>query len=152
MLYVGNFSYTDEDDGADNICLMPALVEAPHADAALERFAELIHSLHEETDLFDGAKSIYLDSFVEFDSSPTDAVAVQWQKVFRSDDGLYSVLTPLPTGEGEGAYAWSSEEEVVEIDPDAPAEELAEAIVGSFDFIDSEDDEEEEEEAFITFK
>ena len=38
MLYIGNFSYTDNREDTDNICLMPLMVEASSADAALERF------------------------------------------------------------------------------------------------------------------
>ena len=65
MLYVGNFSYNDDKDQANNYCLMPCVVEADSADEALEKFASKFASVRAESDLLEGASEIYLDSLVE---------------------------------------------------------------------------------------
>lgn len=163
MLYLGNFSYSDANEQFDNICLMPAIVEAPDSDTALERFASMLRDLHDTSDLVDGAHDIYLDSLVELSESPTKPLLVQWQKVTASDDGLYSTLSTLPYGDGAAeAYAWEDggltemvgEDEVEDLLDDV--EGLADAIAEAFEALTSETYDEDaldqDEEAFLSFE
>ena len=159
MLYIGNFSYTDNREDTDNICLMPLMVEASSADAALERFTELLRITHEESDLMDGASSIYLESLIEFDELPDEPVIVRWQKIYSAEDGLYSVLTPLPGHEDLAeAYTWSADdEELVDLSSEPTAEEIAEELTATLEILFSDDDDEGAEanadgdDAFLTF-
>ena len=119
MLYLGNFNYNDENDDAENYCLMPAVVEAADADEALDRFQAMFERIHAGSDLLDGAKKIYLDSLVELDHAPETAVLVQWQKIVPVDDGICSITSALPEAEGAGlaAYSWANEDkDTVEAD------------------------------------
>ena len=172
MLYIGNFSFSDAREEFDNICLMPAIVEAPDADTALERFAAMLKDMHRNSPLMEGAKDIYLDSLVQVEELPEEPMVVQWQKLTASDDGLYSVLSALP-GEDEiaEAYAWGPEEELVDISAtnielaageataeelgDDEAEELADALADVFVTLSSGErtlaDDGVDEEAFISF-
>lgn len=119
MLYVGNFSYNDDNDAADNYCLMPCLVTAVDADEALDKFADLLWRLHRTTDLLDGAREIYLDSLVELEGAPSDAVLCQWQKIVPAADGLCSITSALPESGSDGAaYAFADEPEDLEVDLD----------------------------------
>lgn len=113
MLYLGNFNYNDDNDDAQNYCLMPAVVEAADADEALDKFQAMFERIHTGSDLLDGAKKIYLDSLVELDHAPETAVLVQWQKIVPVDDGLCSITSALPEVEGAGiaAYSWADEDE-----------------------------------------
>ena len=70
MIYVGNFSYNDSADEADNYVLMPTIVKADSTDEALDKFAALFERLHNDTDLIAGAEEIYLDTLVEMDDAP----------------------------------------------------------------------------------
>lgn len=175
MLYVANFSYTDINEEDDNYCLMPAIVEATDADAALELFSGMLRRMHDEGNLLAGAKDIYLDSLVELTEAPQDAVMLQWQKVISGDDGLYSVLSVLPEEESlPGVYSWSevdqwgdSQAELVgtQIDltdgdgeEEISPEELADAITEALDLLiageaSAMDDEDftDAEEAFLSF-
>ena len=99
MLYIGNFSYTDTEDEHENNCLMPCLVEAPNPDAALVKFTDLLYGLHDSVGVLAGAKRVYLDSLVELSEIPNRAMVIQWQKVVSADDGMYSVVNPLPMKE-----------------------------------------------------
>ena len=158
MLYVGNFSYSDVNEQFDNICLMPAIVEAPDSDAALELFKGMLRELHDGSSLVHGAQDIYLDSLIELDESPTEPLVVQWQKITSSDDGLYSTLSALPRNEEIAeAYAWSADDELVELEPDDDemdfdVGDLADAITDAFSALTAEDDAlAQDEEAFLTF-
>lgn len=146
MLYVGNFSYNDDKDQANNYCLMPCVVEADSADEALEKFASKFASVRAESDLLEGASEIYLDSLVELEGVPQDPVITQWQKIVPAIDGLCSVTSELPdTSVDElaaSAYGWGED------DGDEIELEDMEELDGL-----SEDDLEEEgmEEPFLTF-
>ncbi len=110
MLYVANFSYTDQNEQEDTLCTMPALVEASDAEDALERFSELLHTLRENEPLLNGAREIYLDSLIELKSAPSKATLIQWQKVVSDSDGLYNVVCALPANEEEAhVYAWDGD-------------------------------------------
>ncbi|MCH3968112.1 MAG: hypothetical protein PHR15_06735 [Atopobiaceae bacterium] len=100
MLYLGNFSYNDDKDDAENYCLMPAVVEAPSPEDAMDAFARMMRELRANSDLLDGAGEVYLDSLVELEAAPTKALLVQWQKIVPSEDGLCSILSALPTAPG----------------------------------------------------
>jgi hypothetical protein len=100
MLYLGNFSYNDDQDDAENYCLMPAVVEAPSPEDAMEAFARMMRRLRADSDLLDGAGEVYLDSLVELEAAPTEGLLVQWQKIVPSKDGLCSILSALPTAPG----------------------------------------------------
>ncbi|MBQ9007352.1 MAG: hypothetical protein IJ092_13440 [Atopobiaceae bacterium] len=175
MLYVANFSYTDANEEDDNYCLMPAIVEATDADTALELFSDMLRRMHDESNLLVGAKDIYLDSLVELNRTPQDAIMLQWQKVITGDDGLYSVLSVLPEEESlPGVYSWSetdqwgaapTEPDDLQIDltdgegdEEISAEELADAITEALDLLiageaSAMDDEDfaDTEEAFLSF-
>ena len=175
MLYVANFSYTDANEEDDNYCLMPAIVEATDADAALEHFSEMLRRMHEESDLLTGAKDIYLDSLIELNDTPHDAVMLQWQKIISGEDGLYSVLSALPEEDSlPGVYSWSEvdqwddpyevpfhsqdDEDEGDAAEEISAEELADVITEALDLLiageaDVMDDEDfaDSEEAFISF-
>lgn len=158
MLYIGNFSYTDNREDTDNICLMPLMVEAADADTALARFTELLRKTHEEDSLMDGATSVYLESLIEFEDLPEDPVIVRWQKIYSAEDGLYSVLTPLPGHEELAeAYAWSAdEEELVDLTDEVTAKEVAEELVEALEILTSDDSDDadqdsSDDEAFLTF-
>lgn len=113
MFYIGNFNYNDEHDAADNYCLMPAIVEASDADEALDKFQTMFERIHARTDLLDGARKIYLDSLVELDHVPAQAVLLQWQKIVPSVDGLCSITSALPEleeGSDAAAYGWTNDE------------------------------------------
>lgn len=136
MLYIGNFSYTDMDDGSDNYCLMPAVVEAPDAETALERFSDMLVKLHDSSALLMGAQDIYLDSLVELGDAPEEAFVIQWQKILLGDEGMYSELTALP-GDVPVADVYTFEDLETEASDES----------------DLEDDELDTlEEAFITFE
>ena len=108
MLYIGNFNYNDDNAEHDNYCLMPAIVEATDADEALDKFQAMFERIHAGSDLIDGAHKVYLDSLIELDQAPEQAVLLQWQKIVPVDDGLCSITAALPELEGEGAaYSWS---------------------------------------------
>ena len=112
MIYVGNFSYNDSADEADNYVLMPATVKADSTEEALDKFAALFERLHNDTDLIAGADEIYLDTLIEMDDVPEDAVLLQWQKIAPCEDGLYSILSAEPEErEDATAYGWDFEDE-----------------------------------------
>lgn len=135
MLYIGNFSYTDMDDGSDNYCLMPAVVEAPDAETALERFSDMLVKLHNSSALLMGAQDIYLDSLVELGDAPEEAFVIQWQKILMGNDGMYSELTALP-GDAPVADVYTFEDNEAEVSDEADLEDE------EFDAV---------EEAFLTF-
>ena len=74
MLYVGNFSYNDENDSVDNYCLLSCLVTADNADEALDKFSDLLWHYHRDTSTLDGARDIYLDSLVELETDESGNV------------------------------------------------------------------------------
>ena len=134
MLYIGNFSYNDDTDSKDNYCLMPIVVEADDADAAMEKFAAHLHEVRKSSDLLDGAHEIYLDSLTELEAAPSDPVICQWQKIVPAMDGLCSITSALPVADEDddvaSAYAWGDEEdehehvdELDELDEDELAEQ-----------------------------
>ena len=162
MLYVGSFSYSDANEQFDNICLMPAIVEAPDSATALARFKEMLRDIHDSSDLVDGAHDMYLDSLVELDEAPTTPLVVQWQKITAADDGLYSSLSTLPRNERVAhAYAWGGGDELVELATEDDiegvlddVEGLADAIAEAFEALtsDNADDlDDTDEEAFVSF-
>lgn len=154
MLYVGNFSYSDHDEAFDNLCLMPALVEAPNADAALDLFSNMLRHLHRKSDLVSGVRDIYLDSLIELEELPEEPLLLQWQKITATDDGLYSSLSALPGNEDIAeAYGWSDEELVDLGTNEVTAEDVAEALTEAFEALTSDDDAQldTDEEAFISF-
>lgn len=105
MLYIGNFSYNDDTDSADNYCLMPCVVEAENADEALEKFAEHFHEVRKSTDLLEGAHEIFLDSLAELEGVPSEPVICQWQKIVPAMDGLCSITSALPVSGANVDYA-----------------------------------------------
>ncbi len=115
MLYIGNFSYNDDSDSKDNYCLMPIVVEADDADAAMEKFAAHLHEVRKGSDLLDGAHEIFLDSLTELEGAPSEPVICQWQKIVPAMDGLCSITSALPVvGEDDdfaSAYAWGDEDD-----------------------------------------
>lgn len=115
MLYIANFSYNDESDERDNYCLMPCVVEAADADAALEKLADHLRRAHEETDLLDGATEVYLDSLAELTGAPDEPVICQWQKIVPAEEGLCSITSALPLvdedDESACAYNWGPVDE-----------------------------------------
>ena len=115
MLYIGNFSYIDDSDSKDNYCLMPIVVEADDADAAMEKFAAHLHEVRKGSDLLDGAHEIFLDSLTELEGAPSEPVICQWQKIVPAMDGLCSITSALPVvGEDDdfaSAYAWGDEDD-----------------------------------------
>ena len=130
MLYIGNFNYDDANDSAENYCLMPVVVDASGPEEALSKIADLFQHLHENSDLLDGATEIYLDSLIELEESPKEAILTQWTKIVPSMDGLSMVNSILPTeDEGEDgmveAYSWFGGEQLAEgaDDEDSPSEE-----------------------------
>lgn len=142
MLYVGNFSYNDERDPVDNYCLLPCLVSADNADEALDKFADLLWHYHRDTTLLDGAREVYLDSLVELESAPTEAVCCQWQKIQPADDGLFSITNALPETDLPHASAYTFHDDIdhdVEVDFDNPDIAL-------------DDLEETEESPFLSFE
>ena len=143
MLYIANFSYSDENEQEDNYVLMPCVVEADDAEDALDRFTDMLERLHATGDLIEGANEIYLDSLVEMPSAPADGVVVQWQKVIPGDEGLVSLATALPVpGDSQAvAYGFDYEDDLDE-DEEEYEDELDE----------DEDDEETFQEPFLTFE
>lgn len=139
MLYLGNFSYNDTTDEADNYCLMPSLVEAENAEEALTKFADLFERLKRSSDLLEGASEIFLDSLVELEQVPTEAVLGQWQKIVPAVDGLASVTAALPESDldGAAAYGWGFDDDDDEDD---------------IDHDDEQEDDEQDEEPFLTFE
>ena len=112
MLFVANFSYSNYDEEFENACLMPAVVDAPDYETAIERFQALLRRFHDESPLLDGAESIYLDSLVALSEPPTEPVMIQWQKLVASAERLYADTVPLPGGdEIAQAYNLSGAEE-----------------------------------------
>ncbi len=109
MLYLGNFSYSDQADPAENYCLMPALVEAANPEEALTKIAHALQELHEGSDLLEGAARLNLDSLVELEAAPSEALIAQWTKVVPSVDGLSLISSVLPAGSDDAeAYSWVS--------------------------------------------
>lgn len=110
MLYIGNFSYTDDGDDKDNYCLMPCVVEASDPEEALEKFAAHFQQVRRSSDLLEGAHEIFLDSLAEFEGVPGEPVICQWQKIVPAMDGLCSITSALPAiDEDSGlasAYSW----------------------------------------------
>lgn len=175
MLYVANFSYTDANEENNNYCLMPAIVEASDADAALEHFSDMLRRLHEETDLISGARDIYLDSLIELNDTPHDAILLQWQKIIADEDGMFSELSALPEEDSlPGVYSWSEvdqwdvpfddyEGEQIALtdgdgDEELSPEDLADAITEALDALlanevaDLDDDDfADAEESFLSF-
>ena len=139
MLYVANFSYTDESEAEDNYCLMPCVVEAADAEDALERFTTLLTRLRDTTELLAGASEVYLDSLVEMAGAPEEAVVTQWQKIIPTEDGLVSVATALPEADLAEAVAYTYEYSDDEDDEGAEVE-----------FV--EDDEDDLQEPFLVFE
>ena len=146
MLYVGNFNYNDNQDDADNYCLMPAVVEAENAEEALDKFQEMFERIHSSSDLLDGAHKIYLDSLVEFNQTPQEATLVQWQKIVPEVDGLCSITSTLPEAQAANtaaAYDWNDEDEQ---DLRNSEDEQQESADEEQDF---DEEHEEEEEPFL---
>ncbi len=126
MLYLGNFSYSDQADPAENYCLMPALVEAADPEEALTKIAHALQKLHESSDLLEGATQIHLDSLIELEGAPEEPLFAQWTKVVPSVDGLSLISSVLPAGGDEAeAYSWLSDDagEAHDHDRDDPYEE-----------------------------
>lgn len=142
MLYVGNFSYNDERDSVDNYCLLPCLVTADNADEALDKFTDLLWHYHRDTNILDGARDIYLDSLVELEDVPAQAVCCQWQKIQPAPDGLFSITNALPDVELPHANAYTfydDDDHDIEVDFDAPD-------------INLDDLEETDESPFLSFR
>lgn len=172
MLYIGNFSFSDVHEQYDNICLMPVIVDAPDADAALRRFTRMLKRLHSDTSLLTGATDVFLDSLVEVETVPERPMVVQWQKITAGDDGLYSALSALPQDVDEAeAYAWGPEDELVDLGAmrseveeqlaeagmeEPTAEELADALAEAFVSLSTGEgadlDDAADEEPFISFE
>ncbi|KXB62417.1 hypothetical protein [Olsenella sp. DNF00959] len=138
MLYLGNFSYSDQADSAENYCLMPALVEAADPEEALTKIAHALQELHEGSDLLEGAARINLDSLVELEAAPSEALITQWTKVVPSVDGLSLISSVLPAGSDDAeAYSWVSND----------ADEAHD-----HDHDDPYDEDEVDEEVFLSFE
>lgn len=128
MLYLGNFSYNDTTSEEDNYCLMPCVVSADDAEAALDKFASLFERLKSQTDLLEGAEKVFLDSLVELEEAPEEAVITQWQKIVPTQDGLCSIASALPETDlaTATAYGWDDDDEEDDVDDDDAEEELEE--------------------------
>ena len=146
MLYVANFSYTDESEAEDNYCLMPCVVEAADAEEALERFTALIERLHDSTELLAGASEVYLDSLVEMAAAPQEAIVTQWQKIIPTEDGLVSVASALPEADLAEATAYAYEY----VDDEDELEGIHDDLVD--DEYEDEDAEDDLQEPFIVFE
>lgn len=139
MLYVANFSYSVFDEEFENACLMPAVVDAPDFETAVERFKAMLQKYHEESPLLDGAELIYLDSIVELTEAPTEPLVIQWQKVVASDEGLYSDVVALPGREeiaricGQDDDGEDDEGELISLVDDDDADEDAEGLTDGGD-------------------
>ena len=96
MLYIGNFSYKDDNDSRENFVLLPSVVKASSPEEALEKFADMFQETRRNSDLLDGASQIYLDSLTELEEAPDDPVLIQWQKIETVVDGLCSITAALP--------------------------------------------------------
>ena len=114
MLYVANFSYTDEDADEDNYCLMPCIVEADGPEAALDSLADLLNALHEGGEVLAGASAVFLDSLVEMGRVPEGGLITQWQRIAPTDEGLSCVTAALPEvdedDDGVMAYGFEGED------------------------------------------
>jgi hypothetical protein len=150
MLYIANFSYSDDNERDDNYVLMPCVVDADNADEALDRFTEMLERLHATEDLLAGATEVYLDSLVEIPEVPKDAILVQWQKIVPGDEGLVSLATalPVPSDSDAVAYGFDYEDESIggeDEDEDEDEEDYE-------DDLEDEDEEETFQEPFLTFE
>lgn len=116
MLYLGHFNYRDANDPEENFVLLPVVVRAEDPEEALAKMATHFEDVRETSDLLDGANEIFLDSLIELEEAPDDAVLVQWTKVVPTAKGLTLVNDVLPlSGVEEGepeayGYVWADED------------------------------------------
>lgn len=113
MIYLANFSYTDQSNENDNTCLFPCVVAASTPEEALDRFYEYLTKLH-ETALAD-VDQIYLESMTEIEEVSSEPVALQWNQFISTSEGLLSVASAFPALEDDednvAVYGWFDEDE-----------------------------------------
>lgn len=119
MLFLGHFSFSYETRLGTKRKEpwhghFTALAEAKHVDAALEKFAALIHELADKNDLFEDVDEIFLDSCVEVKSLPRAGFIGQVNLLEGDSPG--GVSTTLPRTAEKHAVSYHLEPESEEPD------------------------------------
>jgi hypothetical protein len=115
VFYVGHFTF----DGEKKDSPLPdpttgwftLIVEADSADAALEKFGDLIEFVAARSEVFDSVKNVYLDDATEVRELPPEGVLAHWHE-YPGGDTRGSVSTTLPPAapDGVAAFEWRSAE------------------------------------------
>lgn len=119
MLFLGHFSFSYETRLGTKRKQpwhghFTALAEARNVDAALEKFAALIHGLADKNDLFEDVDEIFLDSCVEVKSLPRAGFIGQVNLLEGDSPG--GVSTTLPRTAEKHAVSYHLEPESEEQD------------------------------------
>lgn len=119
MLFLGHFSFSYETRLGTKRKEpwhghFTALAEAKNVDAALEKFAALIHELADKNDLFEDVDEIFLDSCVEVKSLPRAGFIGQVNLLEGDSPG--GVSTTLPRTAEKHAVSYHLEPESEEQD------------------------------------
>jgi len=127
MMYLGHFSFFGDPDieGAAS-GFFSCVAEAETADAALDKFADLIEKLKETEDLFEDTLDIFLDSCTEIRDMPEAGFL-----------DFYVAVDPEPQGTITTAVRGATPEQATAF------------YIGSDDETENEDD--ESTEPFISF-
>lgn len=119
MLFLGHFSFSYDSRLASRRAKpwhgnFTAVAEARNVDAALEKFASLIHELAEKNDLLTDVEEIYLDSCIEVSSIPRAGFIGQVN--LQEGDSPGGVSTTLPRTAEKNAVSYHLEPESEEPD------------------------------------
>lgn len=114
MLYHANFSYFDAITARECYCFLPCVCEADSPNDAVDKFRDMLINLRKNTDVIEGAHTVYLESLVELPENPFDAVPCTLSKVFNYNDMLNTITESLPAPNSVGtSYAYVDENDVL---------------------------------------
>jgi hypothetical protein len=128
MVYVGHFSFHKE-PGEGSVFDRPShghfttVVEAGDIDEAVSKLEILIEQLHNESDVLDGIKEIYLDACIECRSIPQNGFLTYFAEFEGEEED--SVATVVQGASDEQATAYS-------FGPDGEDEDVADQEIEPF--------------------
>ena len=121
MVYIGQFSYSDEQDGNPWHGLFTCVVEARNVRAAVQKLRRLVRALAKREQVFEHVEKIYLDACIELKSVPA-AGLLAYITVREGEDvgGISSALLGAPP-KAASSYSWGREQDesqpVAEVEP-----------------------------------
>ena len=112
MLYLGHFSFDEKTPKEEDFYgYFSCLVDASTYEGAVKKFRKHISELREQGELFEGSAWIFMDSVIEIQKPPQNAVAVHFKSLRGEPPPVIgcSLVSDIP--DGTEVHEWFPEGE-----------------------------------------